>query len=107
MKIKVNSLAIVKDSNVSNEKKFRIWNLKFNVDEETLIRDKEDSDSLTCLKGVIKENNNTILYDELSELVDSSCMMGNNFWSEEDFLRACRFEYRDYFDFSRCKLLYA
>ena len=94
------------DSNLSNEKKFIVWDLKFNVEAETLVKDKYDSDILKCIKGVINENNNVISYNELSEVVDSNCIIGNNFWSEENFLKACKFEYRDYLDFSTCKILY-
>lgn len=42
----------------------------------------------------------------MSELVDSSNIVENNFWNEENFESVCRFEYRDYLYFSGCKFNY-
>lgn len=106
MKIKVDSLFFAKDRGLSNEKAFRVWDLKFKLVDNTLERDNNDSEILKCLKGVIKDNNGVILYDEIKEIVDTSNIIGNNFWNEEYFINTCRFEFRDYFDFTECKFIY-
>lgn len=110
MKIKIKSLSAIKDTNISkklkNENAFRVRYIRVDTDSESLENSGENSEILKCLKYCIKENNNTIDYDEISELVDSSNIMGNNFWGEDEFERVCRFEYRDYFDFSECKFIY-
>ena len=33
-------------------------------------------------------------------------IIGNNFWNEDEFESICRFEFKDYFDFSECKFQY-
>ena len=66
----------------------------------------EKSDILKCLKSCLKYNKNTIDYNEINELVNSNNIIGNNFWNEDNFEDICRFEYRDYFDFSECKFKY-
>lgn len=106
MKIKIDSLSFVKDPLKANDKAFRIWDLKFKVNPATVDISSEDSSMLRCLKNSIKEHENVILYNELSEIIDISNVLGNNFWTEEYFENACRFEFRNYFDFSECKLIY-
>ena len=110
MRIKVTSLSVVKETSIAkklgNNKVFRVKYIRVNTDSETLENHGEKSDILKCLKSCIKDNGNTIDYNEISELVDSSNIIGNNFWNENDFERAFKFEYRDYFDFSECKFNY-
>lgn len=110
MKIKVKSLSAVKDTSIGkklkNENAFRIKYFRVDTDSDSLKNCRENSEILKCLKYCIKENNYTINYDEISELVDTSNIIGNNFWNEDDFEKCCRFEYRDYFDFSECKFIY-
>ena len=110
MKIKVTSLSAVKETYLSKkigeDKGFRVKYIRVNTDPNSLESYGEKEDILRCLKGCIKDNGNTIDYNEISEIVDSSNIIGNNFWNEDDFERTCRFEYRNYFDFSECKFNY-
>ncbi|WP_294386411.1 hypothetical protein [uncultured Clostridium sp.] len=108
MRIKIISLSVVreKNKNVGNNKKFRVKDIIINTDSESLQNYGEKSDILRCLKECIKENGNTIDYNEMKELVNCSNIIGNNFWNEDYFENTCRFECRDYFDFSECKFKY-
>ena len=110
MRIKVTSLSVVKETSIAkklgNNKGFRVKYIRVNTDSESLENYGEKSDILRCLKSCIKDNGKTIDYNEISELVDSSNIIGNNFWNENEFEKVFRFEYRDYFDFSECKFNY-
>lgn len=110
MKIKVTSLSAVKETYLSKkigeDKGFRVKYIRVNTDPNSLESYGEKEDILRCLKGCIKDNGNTIDYNEISEIVDSSNIIGNNFWNEDYFENTCRFECRDYFDFSECKFKY-
>ncbi|MBQ8998640.1 MAG: hypothetical protein IJ086_08155 [Clostridium sp.] len=110
MRIKIKSLLAVKDADIAkkieNNKFFRVNHIIVNTDSESLKNYGEESNILRCLKQCIKDNGNTIDYNEISELINSSNIMGNNFWNENEFEGICRFEYRDYFDFSECKFNY-
>lgn len=110
MKIKVKSISVVKNTSIGlslcNENVFRVNYMKLNTDSKTLKNSRENSDILKCLKYCVKENENTIDYNEISELVDTSNIIGNNFWSVEEFENVCRFEFRNYFDFSECEFIY-
>ena len=110
MRIKVTSLLVVKEAsiakNLDDNKAFRVKYIRANTDSESLENYGEKSDILKCLKSCIRDNGNTIDYNEISELVDCSNIIGNNFWNENEFEREFKFEYRDYFDFSECKFNY-
>lgn len=110
MNIKIKSILVVKNTNIGinlgNENVFRVKYMKFNTESTTPKNSREDSEILKCLKYCVKENENTIDYNEISELVDTSNIIGNNFWSEKEFEKACGFEFRNYFDFSECKFIY-
>lgn len=110
MNIKVKSILVVKNTsigrNLNNENAFRVKYLKLNTELKSLKNIRENSEILKSLKYCVKENENTIDYNEISELVDTSNMIGNNFWSEKEFEKVCSFEFRNYFDFSDCKFIY-
>lgn len=110
MKVKVYSLLAKRDTNIStimkSDNTFRVKEIKFNVAPNTLEKGQSDSDILKCLKYCIKENKNTIDYLEVSELIDTGNIIGNNFWNEKYFESTCRFEFRDYFDLENCKIIY-
>ena len=83
MKIKVTSLSAVKETYLSKkigeDKGFRVKYIRVNTDPNSLESYGEKEDILRCLKGCIKDNGNTIDYNEISEIVDSSNIIGNNF----------------------------
>lgn len=110
MNIKIKSLSVVKNTSIGkklcNEKAFRVKYIRLNTDSRSLENSRENSDILKSLKHCVKDNGNTIDYNEISELVDTSNIIENNFWSEEEFEETCRFEFRNYFDFSECKFIY-
>lgn len=106
MKIKVMTLLVIKEKIGYKNDEFRVKDLIVNTDSESLENKGEKSDILKCLKSCLKYNKNTIDYNEINELVNSNNIIGNNFWNEDNFEDICRFEYRDYFDFSECKFKY-
>ncbi|MDU2671888.1 MAG: hypothetical protein E7C49_07775 [Clostridium sp.] len=110
MKIKIKSLLIDKDKSIAEgicgDNAFTVRDLKFNVDPESLEVTNEDSEILKCLKHCINENNNEIDYLRVNELIDTSNIIWNNFWNEEEFNRTCKFEFRNCFNLEECKYVY-
>ena len=106
MKIKAMTLLVIKEKIKTKNNEFRVKDLIVNTDSESLENKGEKSDILKCLKSCLKYNKNTIDYNEINELVNSNNIIGNNFWNEDNFEDICRFEYRDYFDFSEFKFKY-
>ena len=110
MKIKIESLVIDKESSITeaigSDNDFIVRDLKFNVDPESLEVTNEDSEILKYLKYYINENNNTIDYLEVRELIDTSNIIYTNFWNEEGFKRMCKFEFRNCLNLEECKYVY-
>lgn len=110
MNIKIKSILVIKNNSIGinfcNENAFRVKYMKFNAEPKIIKNSRENSEILKCLKYCIKENENTIDYNEISELVDTSNIIGNNFWCEKEFEKVCGFEFRNYFDFSECQFIY-
>ena len=110
MKIKIESLVIDNESSITeaigSDNDFIVRDLKFNVDPESLEVTNEDSEILKYLKYYINENNNTIDYLEVRELIDTSNIIYTNFWNEEGFKRMCKFEFRNCFNLEECKYVY-
>ncbi len=110
MKIKIESLLIDKDNGISERigsgNAFTVRDLKFNVDPQSLEVTNEDSEILKCLKYCIHENDNFIDYLEVRELIDTSNIIWTNFWTEEEFSHACKFEFRNCFNLEECKYVY-
>ena len=105
MKIKIESVFISKAKDIGGDT-FIVKDLKFNAYPQNLEVTKEDSRILNCLKYFINKNNNLIDYLEVRELVDTTNIIGVNYWSEEEFNRACKFEFRNYFDLEECEYIY-
>ena len=100
MRIKVKLFSTVKESDMANKR------TNFNRFRAKSIILTTDSETLKCLKSCIKDNGNTIDYNEMIEFIDTNNIIGNNFWNEDEFESICRFEFKDYFDFSECKFQY-
>ena len=107
MKIKIDSLLLVKDNSKFNSSEgFRIKDIWFMANENSLIKDSEDLPIVRCLKYLFEEENNIMNYTKICEVVESNFIIGNNFWNEEYFMSTCIFEFRNVFDFTDCKLTY-
>lgn len=110
MKIKIEKLLIDKDNGIAericSDNAFMVKDLKFNVDSKTLEVADEDSEILKCLKYCINQKDNEIDYLEVRELIDTSNIICTNFWNEEEFNRACKFEFRNCFNLEECKYVY-
>lgn len=111
MKIQIESLLIERENRVikriGNDNRFVVKELKFNVDPQNLKVTDGDSEILKCLKYCIKENKNVIDYLEIRELIDTTNIIWNNFCNEEEFNRACNFEFRNCFNLEECKYVYS
>lgn len=110
MRIKVKLFSTVKESDMANKRtnfnRFRAKSIILTTDSTSLNLEKGESETLKCLKSCIKDNGNTIDYNEMIEFIDTNNIMRNNFWNEDEFEGICRFEFKDYFDFSECKFQY-
>ena len=110
MRIKVKLFSTVKESDMANKRtnfnRFRAKSIILTTDSTSLNLEKGESETLKCLKSCIKDNGNTIDYNEMIEFIDKNNIIGNNFWNEDEFESICRFEFKDYFDFSECKFQY-